>query len=151
MPLTRFSFGIALLCFTLCVLQANAAAQQTQQPTYVSMLQLVTTPEQFEGKLVSVIGFITMNHEGDLLFAHQEDAVNVILNNAVQIEGTKQMFSDREKLDLKYVKILGTFQISAKKKVPFYSGEIVNIRSCEAWSDPDHPASQKIRDLLHHD
>jgi hypothetical protein len=97
-------------------------AQVTQQAVSVSMLHLLTTPEQFDGKLVSVIGFLTMDHEGDLLFAHQEDAVHVILGNAVQIVGTKQMFAEREKLDMKYVKVLGTFKAGNRRRIPFYSG-----------------------------
>ena len=122
-------------------------AQSTQQAVSVSMLQLLTTPEQFDGKLVSVIGFLTMDHEGDLLFAHQEDAVHVILGNAIHIEGTKQMFAGREKLDMKYVKALGTFKASNRRRIPFYSGAIVGIRSCELWSDPAHPISQRLREL----
>jgi hypothetical protein len=110
------------------------------------MLQLIATPEQFNGKLISVIGFLTMEHEGDRLFVHQEDAVHAILNNAIQVERTKQMFADREKLDLKYVKLIGTFQARDGQKIPFFSGAIV-VKSCDLWSDPAHPISQRIREI----
>ena len=112
------------------------------------MLQLITTPEKFDRKLVSVIGFLTVEREGDKLFAHQEDALHSILENAVLVEGTKEMFRDRESLDMKYVKILGTFRSSDRKRNPFYSGSIIGVRSCEFWSDPAHPSQQKIRELL---
>lgn len=126
----------------------NGKSQATDQPLYVSMLQLITTPERFDHKLVSVVGFLTVEREGDRLFAHQEDALHSILGNAVLIEGTKEMFRDRERLQLKYVKILGTFEASGRKRNPFYSGSVVRLRSCEFWSDPAHPSQGKIRELL---
>ena len=38
-----------------------------EQPEYASMLQLVVTPERFDGKLVSVIGFLYLGKEADEL------------------------------------------------------------------------------------
>jgi hypothetical protein len=124
-----------------------ADSPPAESPMYVSVLQLITTPEKFDHKLVSLVGFLTIEREGDKLFAHQEDALNSILANAIQVEGTKEMFYDRERIDMKYVKILGTFQASDHKRIPFYSGIIVGVRSCGYWSDPAHPLQQKIREL----
>jgi len=147
---TSARLSLMILLLFIPGVASEGSPQTAQQPTYVSMLQLLTMPEQFNGKVVSVIGFLSMNYEGYLLFAHQEDAVHVILGNAVQIEGNKQMSAETEKLDQKYVKVLGTFRASDRRRVPFYVGAIVDIRSCDFWSDPQHPASQKIRDLLRH-
>ena len=64
--------SVLLILLSLCVAATpEGRAQSTQQAVSVSMPQLLTTPEQFDGKLVSVIGFLTMDHEGDLLFAHR--------------------------------------------------------------------------------
>ncbi len=138
---------LVILLFLSVATVTKGRGQSAQQPSYASMLQLITTPEQFDRKLISVIGFLTMEREGDRLFAHQEDAVHAILNNAIQIEGTKRMSIDREKLDMKYVKVVGVFRASNRHRIPFFGGAIVELRSCDLWSDPAHPISQKISEI----
>lgn len=39
-----------------------------EPPVDVSIINLIATPEKFDGKLVSVIGFIHIGREQDLLF-----------------------------------------------------------------------------------
>jgi hypothetical protein len=89
-----------------------------------------------------------MEREGDVLFFHEEDATNVILQNAIRVQETAQMHRDAEKLHLKYVKLSGIFHAGDRKKIPFYSGIITDVRSCDLWSDPQYPMNQKIHDLL---
>jgi hypothetical protein len=139
-------FTCVLILLSLRMSAPTCWAQPAQQAISVSMLQLIATPEQFNGKLISVIGFVTLDKEGDLLFAHQEDAVHWILGNAIQVAETKQMFADREKLDQKYVKIIGIFRASDRHRIPFYSGTIEEIGSCDLWSDPAHPISQRFKE-----
>jgi hypothetical protein len=141
----RRTVFFSLLLVSYFIGGPRSGAQSAQQPLFVSMLQLLTSPDKFDGKVVSVIGFLTIDHEGDRLFAHQEDAVHVILGSALEIQGTKQMLADREKIDMKYVKVLGTFQASDRRRTPFFSGAIVSVQSCEFWSDPKTPMSQVIR------
>ncbi len=140
------SFFMLFLFVVGSLVRTEGQTTSREKPVYVSVLQLVTTPEQFDGKLISVIGFLTMDREGDYLFAHQEDAVHVIINNAIQIEGTKEMLAEQGKLNQEYVKVLGTFHLGERERVPFYSGSITGVRSCSFWSDPQHPMSRVRKD-----
>jgi hypothetical protein len=137
-----------VLMFILRGFQTAEIHAETQKLIYPSLLQLIVNPEQYEGKAISVIGFLSMGREGDLLFFHEEDGRHGILENAVQVQETEQMHRDAEKLNLKYVKLTGVFRASDRKKIPFYSGIITDVRSCDLWSDPNYPMSQKIHDLL---
>jgi hypothetical protein len=116
--MSRFLCVLALL-----ILQGfqtvDLTAQTAQKLLYPSLLQLIVNPDQFEGKEISVIGFLSMGREGDLLYFHEEDENHVILQNAIQVHETAQMHRDAEKLNLKYVKLSGIFRISDRGKIPF--------------------------------
>jgi hypothetical protein len=144
----RFLCVLALLLVLQGFQTGELRAQRAQKIIYPSMLQLIVNPEQFEGKEISVIGFLSMGREGDLLYFHEQDEKHAILQNAIQVQESAQMHRDAEKLDLKYVKLSGIFHVNDRSKLPFYSGTIADVRSCELWSDPNYPVSQKIHDLL---
>jgi hypothetical protein len=144
----RFFCVLALLLILQAFQTMGLRAQPTQKLIYPSMVQLIVNPEQFDGKEISIIGFLSMGREGDLLYFHEEDGTHAILQNAIRVQGSKQMHRDAEKLNLKYVKLSGIFHVNDRSKVPFYSGTINDVRSCELWSDPNYPVSQKIHDLL---
>jgi hypothetical protein len=100
-----------------CLLALSAFAQESpQQAAKVSLVQLIATPEKFDGKVVAVQGFLDMDREGDLLYLHQADSENVILSNAIWIRRTEQMGRDRAKLNMKYVKVVGTFRLGFKEQ-----------------------------------
>jgi hypothetical protein len=137
--------GITLL--TPCLLAAAVLAQESSQPVKVSLVQLIATPEKFDGKLVSVQGFLDMDREGDLLYLHQSDSENVILSNAIWVRRTEQMGKDKAKLNMKYVKVTGAFRLGFKEQLGNPSNGIPEVQSVELWSDPAHPVSQRIRQI----
>lgn len=145
--MNRISLVMGLVIVLIAVQTVEIRAETAQKLIYVSLLQLIVNPEQYDGKIIGVIGFLSMGREGDLLFVHQEDERHVILENAVQVQETKQMHQDIEKLDNKYVKLTGTFHVNDRGRVPFFSGAVTDVRSCDPWSDPLKPLSTKIRDL----
>lgn len=120
---------------------------QEHAPLKVSLVQLIATPEKFDGKLVSVQGFLAMGREGDLLYMSQADADNVLLPNAIWIRRTEKMGKDRPTLDMKYVRVVGIFRIAFHEHLGTPTGGIPEVKSAEFWSDPSHPMSQKIREI----
>lgn len=110
------------------------------------MFQLLSTPEKFDGKRVSVIGFIEFGREKDLLYPLQEYAINVIVNDAIGVERSEKMGILRKTLDKKYVRLVGTFKIQ-NKSVTSPPGYLIDIENCDVWSDPRSPLSDKIRSL----
>ena len=150
-PLTfaRWS-GISRLIAAVAVLALSVpvvAAGQQQKPLPVSMLQLIATPERYDGKQVSVVGFLVFGFEGDWLYLHKEDRDNDILANCIRVDRTKQMSRDLEKLDRNYVQIVGRFRQEVISSGFASQGHIVNVEKCELWSQPNHPRDQRLREM----
>ncbi len=103
----------------------------------VSVIQLVATPEKFDGKLISVTGFLVMT-ERALLFLHREDAEHGQASNSFSVIPSQEMRHSQEKLNGMYVRIVGVFHT-----VPAEGGWVVSqlreIRECYVVSDPARP------------
>lgn len=125
-----------------CVSEANQ-----NSPLVVSIIQLIATPERFDGKIVSVIGYLRLDHEGHLLYLRREDYENVILENSLWIDSPRELMEQREKLEFKYVKIVGTFRAGHAKRNMFSAGGFTQLQSFGLWSDPDHPLEGKIKSM----
>src|SRR4051794_20900429 len=54
-----------------------------QQPLSVSLLQLIATPDAFDGKYVRVHGFVRIEHEGTAIYLHREDAELMLTKNGL--------------------------------------------------------------------
>ena len=116
-------------------------------PTVVSVIQLIATPEKYDGKLVSVIGFLRLEHEGYLLYLSKQDYDNVVLADALWVDATEDMGRRRGQLELRYVKIVGTFRAGHEKRNLFSPGGITDIQNCQFWSDPAHPLEDRIKSM----
>ena len=128
------------------LLLAAASAFGQDRPRPVSLIQLLSTPEKFDGKIVTVTGFLAMSPHPEffgqqpILYVHQVDAENVLVANSVLVVASEQMRRDREKLDGMYVTLTGLFRaIRADSQDSYASGTIANVRACTPWSDPKHP------------
>jgi hypothetical protein len=119
-----------------------SSAENSAQP--VSLLQLISNPERYENKVVFGVAFLELSRENSLLYIRQEDYEHVILTNAIWVEPSKEMVKDREKLDLKYVKFVGTFHAGHHNHSYYQAGGINGITRCTAWSDPANPLRQRI-------
>jgi len=130
------------------VTSAVAAAPTPPEDSYASMIRIIANPEKFDGKRVVVFGFVDFEREANLLFTDKERYDNVILTDALWVESSEQMGKSKDSLNLKYVRIDGTFRTGSKGRFQIAVGGITDIRSCTPWSDPTHPSRDKIRDLL---
>ncbi len=122
----------------------NSQTAQTA-PLPVSIIQLIATPEKFDGKQVSVIGFLRLEHEAYLIYLSKQDYDNVVLTNALWVDANEDMGRNREKLELKYVRMVGTFRAGHEKRNLFSPGGISDIKSCTFWSDPAQPLENRIK------
>lgn len=143
----RTCFLVPLVMLVLGVVCSSETATAPTRPPVVSIVQLIATPEKFDGKLVSVIGFLRLEHEGYLLYLGKEDYDNVVLANALWVDATEEMGKNREKLELKYVKIVGTFRAGHEKRNLFSPGGITDIKNCQFWSDPAHPLEGRVKSM----
>jgi hypothetical protein len=133
-----------------CVLMWSVpvlAQDSTPVPIQVSLIQLIATPEKFDGKLVQVRGFLQMGREGDLIFLDKSSCDNVVPMNAIWIHRSEQMGKDKLKLNRKYVEVLGVFRVGFKEQLSIPSNGISDAKRVQAWSDPDNPLDQRIRQM----
>jgi hypothetical protein len=133
--------GLALLSF------ATPAHNQQVQPLRSSLLQLIANPEKYDGRLVSIVGYLTFGQEGDGLYLHKEDYENGIDADGLVVERTRQMLKDREKLYDNYVLIVGVFQRQELPAIYISTGRITDIQKCELWSRPEHPRTERLKQL----
>lgn len=120
--------GMLALVLSGCVVHAGAEVYD------VSMIQLVATPEKYDGRQVRVIGFLRLEFEGDALYLHREDYENGLSRNAVFLSipgGTPA--GTKERVDNNYVIIEGTFDSKMKGHGHMYSGVIKDIKRLDPW------------------
>jgi hypothetical protein len=145
--LTRF---IATILIFTSILPFDCMAQSHEsRPLVVSLIQLIATPERFDGKKVVVVGFLRLEHEANLLYLNKDDYDNVVLANTMWIDVTEAMGRDRDKLTLKYARIEGTFRAGNRTKNSTSAGGITDITSCKFWSDPANPLEKTIQKIAH--
>jgi hypothetical protein len=118
-----------------------------EQPLQASLIQIIATPEKFDGKVVSVIGFLELDHESSILYMRNEDSKHSILMNGVWLDRNEIVRRDMAQLNLKYVKVVGIFRVGLKN-AGFLAGGITDVRTCVPWSDPEHPRNEKYQNPL---
>ena len=131
----------------LMALLLTAATVIGQQPLQVSLVQLIASPEKFDGKLVSVIGFLEIGESADL-YLHEEDFKHGLRLNAVWVASPSAMREQTKLLDQTYVHIIGVFSNRSENLIPAGIGKVV---SWEVWSRLDHPRTERLKEIIKHD
>ena len=102
--------------------------------TDVSIIQLISNPEKFDGKYVRFIGFVSVAFEGDAIYLHEDDYKYGLTKNALWLSLTKDIYEKQSrKFDRKYVLVEGTFSARNRGHMGLYSGAIENIKRFEVW------------------
>ena len=109
-----------------------------QYATEVSMVQLLSTPEKYDGKLVRVIGVGNLEFEGNYLSLSKEDH-KYGAGNSVWIElGEKAISYDEAKeYNGKYVIVEGFFDKDDRGHFDMFCGSIKNISRYQLWEKSD--------------
>jgi hypothetical protein len=120
---------IALLCLATFLI----APMQAQQPTDVTLVQLIANPEKFDGRLIRVIGLLRLEFEGNVLYLHREDYENAILGDGIWVDVTPAIRKQSAKLNMNYVLLEGVFSAGDRGHMGMWSGSIKQIRRSELW------------------
>ena len=115
---------LIILLFT--TLGAVAPAR-SQDPILVSMIQLISTPREFDGKRVIVTGFARIEFEGNGLFFHKDDLDYGLVKNALWLVVPRGTESGWEKVSGGYALVEGTFSAQNTGHMGMYSGAIKDI------------------------
>jgi hypothetical protein len=93
----------------------------------VSIVQLIATPEKFDGKVVQVMGFLRLEFEGDAIYLHEDDYRHAIHKNGLMVVTNPKIDMEADKLNLHYVVLEGTFDANNHGNMGLNSGTITNI------------------------
>ena len=133
----------AVLLTTLSAFSDRSRAAEMAED--VSMVQLIATPEKFDGKFVRVNGFLSLGFEGDSLYLHREDLVQDLVRNGIWVVRTEAMERDEKKFNGHYVLIEGTFDAQHHGHMGLFGGVIKDITRVETWP----PKPFHFKDLTH--
>jgi hypothetical protein len=105
---------------------ASLGACSSNEPTSVSIVQLLATPERYEGRLVMVKGIAHFEFEESALYLHREDADCMNSSNGIWLETGGQ-----EKLSDAFVVVVGRFTAREHGHLGAWPGEISAITVLE--------------------
>jgi hypothetical protein len=94
---------------------------------------VIANPEKYDGKTISVVGFLRLEFEGNEIYLHQEDYTHAIYKNGLWVELTQELKNKAEELNMHYVLLSGTFDSGHKGNRSLASGSITNITQAKAW------------------
>jgi len=123
---------IASVCIFLVALLV--APTKAEEPADVSLVQLIANPQNFDGRLIRVIGFLRLEFEGNVLYLHREDYENAILGNGIWVDVTPDIKKQSKTLNMNYVLLEGIFSSSDRGHMGMWSGSIKKIGRAQLWN-----------------
>jgi hypothetical protein len=90
---------------------------------HVSLMQLISNPEHWDGKPVSVIGYLRLEFEGSALYLHKEDWDHGLTSNAIWVNIPADKYGKLCTADKRYMLIEGTFDGRRQGHMSLFSGE----------------------------
>ena len=90
----------------------------------ISIINLISTPEQYHGKKVIITGYLNMEFEGNGIYLSKEDYINSIYKNGLWCDIDLEKYS---KFNKKYVVMEGIFNAKMTGHMGLWSGSIENI------------------------
>ena len=99
----------------------------------VSLVRLIATPEEYDGKAVLVVGFLRLEFEGNGLYLHEDDYQHGITKNSVWVVRNEKINRQADALNMHYVMLIGTFDANHNGHMGLFSGSLSNITSATPW------------------
>lgn len=113
---------------------AQTSTTTQPQPTLhqVSLEQLLARPDQFDGQLVRLTGYLNLAYEAHALYCQPDDAHEHRSKNGLWVRFsaaiTKQQVADYHQT---YVVVVGTFDARSKGHLGLFGGTLKNISSLD--------------------
>lgn len=120
---------LALILLSLVFASPNKSPTATPPVNWeayeaVSMVQLIATPQQFDGRKVRVSGFATVEFEGTALFLTRDDVKYLNTKNGLWLDLGSE---DRRTMDRRYVRVYGVFAAGIRGHRDAFSGTIQSV------------------------
>jgi hypothetical protein len=125
---------IPAICLSLilaaCQAPVSSPTRDESQPMDAAVVQLITTPERFEGKRIRVAGYLHLEFEGNGLYAHQEDFEHSLYKNGLWINIDRCGDAGRPSINDVYVLVEGQFTDQDQGHMGLWSGSLSEITRC---------------------
>ena len=100
------------------------AASPQEAKESVSLIQLIATPEKYEGKTVLITGFLRLEFEGNSICMHREDCDQNLYQNSLWVNPSKDLFAHSQELNNHYITLVGVFTAKRNGHMGLWPGEI---------------------------
>lgn len=136
----RMKFIVCALL--IAVSQTQASNPKKSEPTaqLVRIVELLGNPDHFNGKLVTVIGYLVMSGQNvngeSSLWLDKADYQNQV-GDGMGVVPSEEMLRDSKELTGMYVRITGNVVTREWPHTRMLT--LQNITECKIWSDPQHP------------
>jgi hypothetical protein len=120
-----------LVATILIAITGAASAASPAVPIDVSVINLISTPEKYEGKFINVVGYLHLEYEGDGLYLHEEDMRHTLSKNSLCLSFNDEVAASAKKYNNHYVIIEGFFTASSKGQLGMCSGTIEHVSRVE--------------------
>ena len=110
----------------LLILPVSSAAFPESEPDaeYVSLVTLIANAKQFDGRLVSVAGYMNLEWENSALFLHETDREFMFTKNAIWVTVPPEKRKYYRSLSHRYGIVRGVFHADQCGHMCLYSGSI---------------------------
>ena len=112
---------------TILLALAVTSCVQSPRPVDVSLVNLISTPDRYDGKLVLVSGFLHLEFEGDGLYLYQDDFTHSQTKNGLWISFAANTATAAKAFSDSYVVVVGTFHSKNKGHMGLWSGSISDV------------------------
>lgn len=112
------------------------ASAVSAQPIDVSLINLIATPREFDGKLVRVRGFARLEFEGTAIYLHREDYLQGITKNGLWLDVEPDAKNRAARANNRYVIVEGVFSMANRGHLGLWSGSINNVARMDVVSIP---------------
>ena len=110
------------------------ASEARAQPLDVSLISLIATPKEFDGKQVRVKGFARLEFEGTAIYVHREDYLQGITKNGLWLDVEFNSKKSGPSTNNRYVIVEGVFSMKNRGHFGLWSGSILSITRMDPWS-----------------
>ncbi|MFC1855973.1 hypothetical protein ACFL2A_05480 [Thermodesulfobacteriota bacterium] len=105
---------------------------------YVSMINLIATPEKYYGKKIRVTGFAQIEFEWHYLHLSENDAKYKIIPNSIELELNYTKRDKYKDITRKYVEVIGIFGVYPNSGMK-YLKNIEHIERLVNWFNVEIP------------
>ena len=105
----------------LCLAGTYATALSAES---VSLVNLISNPEKYDGKKVIVSGYLSLDFEGSAIYLHKDDYENTITTNGVWCVADLVKYKE---FDHSYVSIEAVFDAKNHGHLNLFAGELKEI------------------------